>query len=95
MGFRSKKTAKMGLSVKEIFAAVPDELLGSVISLAIQSGGGVLIGQNRGKTALSVTLYEPNDKNPPQYCNTADEAFILFTEMYDYLKKNVDAAKNA
>lgn len=89
MGWKTTAKNREMQEAWKIYAIIPDELIGSVHSLALKNGGGVLIGQNRANTALSFTLYEAGERNPPQYANTDDEAMSIVLDLYDYLHQKV------
>lgn len=89
MGWKTTSKTREMQDAAKIWSVADDTLIGSILHLAIKQGGGVLFGQNRAGTAISVTLYEPGEKNPPQYANTTDELFIVLVDLYNYVHQKV------
>ena len=85
MGFKNPTKAKNLTSAKDIFMAIPDELLGSVVSKALQSGCSIQIGQTRNYATLTVRLYEKGETPVTHYMANETEASALFMELYTYL----------
>lgn len=94
MGWKTTRTNREMLGAMDIWQAVPDELLGSCVYYSLVLGGGLLIGQNKAKTAISVKLFEPNESSPPQYANTDAEILTVLGDLQEYLAKHPEVLKH-
>lgn len=52
-------------------------------------GGGLMIGQTRNRTAVTIRLYEPGEIPETVYANTSEELKERLAELLDYLRAKI------
>ena len=86
MGWKSTKAGMVMQDATNILATLPDELLAACVFNAILAGGGLMIGQTRNRTAVTIRLYDPGEILETFYANTSEEPKERLAELLDYLR---------
>lgn len=89
MGWKSTKAGRVMQDATNILATLPDELLAACVFNAILAGGGLMIGQTRNRTAVTIRLYEPGEIPETVYANTSEELKERLAELLDYLRAKI------
>ena len=89
MGWKSTKAGRVMQDATNILATLPDELLAACVFNAILAGGGLMIGQTRNRTVVTIRLYEPGEIPETVYANTSEELKERLAELLDYLRAKI------